>query len=168
MPEKDLNQKDEHEIISDKDIVRLMLIVKEHKVLWMVIPIELVNSEGKTYQAGFTLALAGIAPGREENLHDSSEGNVFKDLREIANWLVPKDNSNIHCEIEAFDNFFFYVPGDIDPERRDYAVAISIWNKEGKNKPVDIHQTKALKEMEEKLKQIGSPKERWKEQKEYK
>jgi hypothetical protein len=166
MPEKDLHLKDEHEITSDKDIDQLILIVKERKVLWMVIPIELVNSEGKRYQAGFALVLAGIAPEREENLHDGSERNVFEDLRKIADWLVSKDNPNIHCEIEAFDNFFFYVPGDIDPERRDYVVTISIWNKEGGNKPVDIHQREALKEMEEKLKQIGSPKERWKEHRE--
>ncbi len=167
MLEKDLNQKDEHEINSDKDIVRLMLIVKERKVFWMVIPIELVNSERKKYEAGFALVLAGIAPEREKNLHDGSEGNVFKDLRKIANWLVPKDNPNIHCEIEEEVSSFYYVPGDMDPERRNYVEAILIWNKEGRNRPVDIHQTKALKEMEEKLKQIGSPKERWKEQKEY-
>jgi hypothetical protein len=107
--------------------------------------------------------LAGIAPEREENLHDGSEVNVFKDLRQIANWLFPKDNPNIHCEIEADVSSFFYY---IDPERRNYVVVINIWNKGGMDEPVDIHQIQALKEMQEKLKQIGSPKNMWKEHKE--
>jgi hypothetical protein len=97
MPNNDVSPKDKHEITSDKDINQLMLVVKERKVFWVEIPIDLVNSEGKKYQAGFDLVLAGIAPEREEHLHDGSEGNVFKDLRKIANWLVPKDNPNIHC-----------------------------------------------------------------------
>ena len=169
MPEKDLNQKDEHEITSsDRDIGRLMLIVRERKVFWTVIPIDLVNQDGRKYQAGFGLVLAGTAPEREENLHDGSKGNVFKDLRQIANWLVPKDNQNIRCDIKTNVSTFFYVPGEIDTERRNYVVGIWIWNKGGMDEPVDIHQIEALKEMEEKLKQIGCPKERWKEQREYK
>ena len=93
MPEKDLNQRDEHKItVSDRDIVRLMLIVKEREVFWTVIPIELVNSEGKRYKTGFALVLAGIAPEREENVHNGSEWNVFKDFKKIANWLVAQDN----------------------------------------------------------------------------
>ena len=158
-----MDQKDVHGTISDKDIDQLMLIVKEHKVFWVVLPIDLVNSEGKRYQSGFDLVLAGIAPERDENLHDGSEGNVFKDLRKIANWLVSKDNPNIHCEIEANVSSYFYIPGDIDPERRNYVLRIRICNKRGMDKPVDVHQTKALKEMEQKLLQIGSPKEMWKE-----
>ena len=48
MSEKDLNQKDEHKItVSDRDVGRLMLIVKERKVFWTVLPIELINLEGK-------------------------------------------------------------------------------------------------------------------------
>jgi hypothetical protein len=93
MSEKDLNKKDEHKIIvSDRDIGRLMLIVKERKVFWTVLPIELINLEGKKYEAGYILVLAGIAPEREENVHNGSEWNVFKDIKKIANWLVPQDN----------------------------------------------------------------------------
>jgi hypothetical protein len=99
MSEKDLNKKDEHKIIvSDRDIGRLMLIVKEREVFYTVLPIELVNSERKKYEAGFALVLAGIAPEREENVHNGSEWNVFKDLKKIANWLVPKDNQALILE----------------------------------------------------------------------
>lgn len=158
-----MDQKDEHGIISDKDIDQLMIVVKEHKVYWTVIPIELTNSEGKVYKAGFALVLAGTVPERNDNLHDASVIKVFKDIRQIVNWLVPKDNPNIRCEVRTIDESFFYFPGNIDNERKDYVEAILIWNKESGTRPVDIHQKKALKEMQEKLKQIGSPKEHWKE-----
>lgn len=163
MMKKDSTHKNEHEIISDLDIDQLMIIVKEHKLYWTVIPIELTNSEGKIYKAGFALVLAGMDPERKDNLHDASEMKVFKDIRQIVNWLVPKDNPNIRCEIRTIDESFFYFPGNLDSERRDYVEAILIWNKESGTRPVDIHQKQALKEMEEKLKQIGSPKERWKD-----
>ncbi|HEX3034608.1 MAG TPA: hypothetical protein VHT73_05655 [Thermodesulfobacteriota bacterium] len=163
MSKNDLEQKVEHKItLSDREIGRLMLIVKERKVFWTVIPIDLVNQDGRKYQAGFGLVLAGIAPEREEGVQ-SSKGNVFKDLRQIANWLVPKDNTNIRCEIKTNISSFFYVPGEIDTERRNYILGIRIWNKGGMDEPVGIHQIEALKEMEERLKQIGCPKDRWKE-----
>lgn len=163
MVENDLTKKDKREITSDLDIDRLMIIVKDHKVYWTVIPIELTNSEGKIYKAGFALVLAGTVPEIKDNLHDASEMKVFKDIRQIVNWLVPKDNPNIRCEIRTIDESFFYFPGNIDDKRRDYVEAILIWNKESGTRPVDIHQREALKEMQDKLKQIGSPKERWKE-----
>jgi hypothetical protein len=47
MPNNDVSPKDKHEITSDKDINQLMLVVKERKVFWVEIPIDLVNSEGK-------------------------------------------------------------------------------------------------------------------------
>ena len=167
MPEKDLNQKDEHKItFSYREVGQLMLIVKDRKVVWTVMPIDLVNQDDEKYQAGFTLVLAGIAPEREENLHDGSEGNVFKDLRQIAHWLVPKDNPNIRCDIKANVSSFFYMTGGVDTERRNYVVGIMIWNKGGMDEPVDVHQVEALKEMKEKLKQIGSHKDRWKEHRE--
>ena len=158
-----MDRKDENGIISDKDIDQLMMIVKEHKVFWTVIPIELINSEGKKYQAGFALVLAGTVPERNDNLPDANEMKVFKDIREIVNWLVPKDNPNIRCEIRTIDESFFYFPGNIDNERRDYVEAILIWNKEYGTRPVDIHQREALKDIQEKLNQIGSPKNQWKE-----
>ncbi len=68
-----------------------MLIVKERKMFWTVIPIKLLNSERKKYEAGIALVLAGIPREREENVHNGSEWNVFKDLKKIANWLVIKD-----------------------------------------------------------------------------
>ena len=169
MPKNDLEQKVEPKtVLSDRDIGRLMLIVKEHKIFWTLIPIDLVNPDGRKYQAGFNLILAGTAPTGQENLVDGSKGNVFKDLRQIANWLIPKDNPDVRCEIRTQQGAFFYVPGEIDTERRNYVLGIRIFNKGGMDEPVDVHQREALKEMEEKLKKIGCPKERWKEQREHK
>ena len=44
------------------------------------------------------MVLEGIAPEREENVHNDSEWNTFKDLKKIANRLVPQDNPALILE----------------------------------------------------------------------
>jgi hypothetical protein len=77
---------------------------------------------------------------------------------------MPKENPEVRFEIREHDSVFFYLPGDDrDESRKNHVVSLRVLHHKGYHQPIDKFQIEATKEMENKLKNIGSPKERWKE-----
>jgi hypothetical protein len=161
MSKNDSELKDVNKVSTNEEISQLSQIIDEHKVFWITGPIVLPDQNtGRRIQVALALVLSGTY---EETPHDTEIPNVFEKLKRIADWLIPKDNPNVRFEFKMHDTRSFYIPGDKDPDRKNYALGIQIWHSEGFNRPVDKHQVEVLKEMEEKLKKIGSHKDQWKD-----
>lgn len=140
----------------------MMRIVRDHKVFWTTVPIELAGGEGIPVRIGMSLALVGTdeegtIPGDESEHH-----HVFDKLQELAEWLVPKDDPNVEFEIRRNENITFYLPADLRTNRKNYVVGIRILHKEQFNMPLDEYQTQILKIFENRLKELGCPKDHWK------
>jgi hypothetical protein len=147
----------------DSDTGQMMRIVRDHKVFWTTVPIELAGGEG-VVRVGMSLALVGTdaegtIPGDESEHH-----HVFDKLQELAEWLVPKDDPNVEFEIRRNENITFYLPDDLRTKRKNYVVGIRILHNEGFNLPMDEYQTRILKQLESKLKELDCPKDHWKKQ----
>lgn len=161
MSKNDSKLKGVNIISEDEEISQLSRIIEEHKVFWITGPIEIPDQKsGRRIQVALALVLSGTY---EETPHDTEIPDVFQKLKRIADWLIPKNNPNFRFEFKMHDTRSFYLPGDKDPNRRNYALGIHIWHSEGFDRPVDKNQVVVLKEMEEKLKKIGSHKDHWKD-----
>ena len=141
---------------------RMMDIVRDYKVFWTVMPIELPGEEGSPIKIGMSLALVGTDEVGSSEPDERSQQVVSDKLEELANWLVPKNYPNVEFEVRRHDTETFYLPDDIRTKRKNYIVGIQILHKEGFNQPVDEDQERILKEFETRLKELGSPKDHWK------
>ncbi len=146
---------------ANQDIAELKQIVKKHKVYWILQELININEKGDKIKNGFVLYLVGT---RDEVSNERKTAVIFKNLDRIAQWIMPKENPEVRFEIRQHDSVFFYLPGDDrDENRRNLVVSLRVLHHEGFHRPIDKYQIEAIKEMEQKLKNIGSPKERWKE-----
>lgn len=144
-----------------QEIAELKQIVKKHKVYWILQEMININEKGDKTKNGFALYLVGT---HDEISDEGKTSEIFKNLDRIARWILPEENAEVRIEIREVDSAFFYLPGDDrDEERKNYVVALRVQHREGFHRPIDKFQIEATKEMEKKLKDIGSPKDRWKE-----
>ena len=89
---------------SDETVTRLKDMVEMHKVCYEVWP-ELLIVNGQQVKVGFNLELAGT---HEHGTSTLSPGcprciRTFEDLRQIAEWIMPKEERPSRYEIEPFD-----------------------------------------------------------------
>ena len=160
MPEG-LEPKIDQLIDSNKEISQLKQIVKKHKVYWIVQEMINTNEKGDKVKNGFVLALVGT---RQKVSDKGKTSEIFDSLDRVAQWIMPKENPEVRFETKRHNSIFFYIPGDDrDEDRRNVVVSLWVLHREGFHRPIDKHQTEAVKEMEKRLKSIGSPKDRWKE-----
>lgn len=160
MPEE-LDPRIDQLMDTNNEIAQLKQIVKKHKVYWIVQEIINVNKRGDKVKNGFVLALVGT-PHKIADQSKTTE--IFENLDRIAQWIMSKENPEVRFQIKEHDNLFVYLPGDDrDENRRNFVLSLRVLHREGFHRPIDEYQIEAIKEMEKKLKNIGSPKDRWKE-----
>jgi hypothetical protein len=145
----------------DSDTGQMIRIVRDHKVFWTTMPIELAGGEG-VVRVGMSLALVGTDAEETVSGDDGEKHVVFNKLQELAGWLVPKDDQNVRFEIRRNDTITVYLPDDPKMKRKNYVVGIRILHSEGFNTPMDEYQTQVLKQLESKLKELDCPKDHWK------
>lgn len=150
------------ELSLNNDISTMMRIVKDHKVFWATLPIELPGDDGKTVKVGMSLVLVGTESENAKAESPDVEFNVFDRLYELAQWLTSVEEPLYRFEINRYDNFVVYLPEDIKTKRNNFVVAIRILHNDEFKLPLDQKQLKVLSDLEKKLKSIGSPKEHWK------
>ena len=160
MPEE-LEPKTKQLMDANQEIAELKQIVKKHKVYWIEQELINTNEKGDKVKNGFVLYLVGT---RGEVSDEIKTSKIFKNLDRIAQWIMPKDSPEVRLEIRKIDNVFFYLPGDDrDEDRKNHVVSLRVLHREGFHRPIDKFQIEATKEMEKKLTNIGSPKDRWKQ-----
>ncbi len=137
------------------EIGDLRELVRQHKVCYEVWPGYHIDREGRKIQIGFELDLIGThycpehipEPGCAECL------KVYDDLKQIALWIIPKEERDSCYEIGIFDAAIHYASQR--KSRADIVVPIKILHREGFDRPTDACEVKCLNEMEEKLKELG-------------
>jgi hypothetical protein len=160
MPDE-LNPRDDRLMDANQEIAELKETVKRHKVYWIVQELINMNEKGDKIKNGFVLYLVGT---RDEFSDEGKAAEIFKNLYRIARWIMPKENPEVRFEIREHDSVFFYVPGDDrDKDRKNHVVSLRVLHHEGFHRPIDKFQIEATKEMENRLKNIGSPKDHWKQ-----
>jgi hypothetical protein len=138
-------------------------LVRKHQVCWMVWPENLVldAAKAKKVQIGFALDLLGTHdhpshnpfPGCDECL------KVWRDLKHIARWILPKEIRPSLYEIGPFRPAISYSPQR--DRREDVTLTIKILHREGFDAPVDPCETRCLHEMQKKLVLLGARETRW-------
>lgn len=151
---------------SEDRFLDLKKMVKRYRVCWEVFP-EYVYVDRKRLQTGFRLELIGT--------HEASAGHpepgcvkcqdVFGALRVVAGWILPKEERPSMYEIGIFDHSIKY--DTLRRNRPDITLAIRIMHRAGFG-PVDSCEELCLKEMRQKLSELGAAQQHWKEQHEEK
>ncbi len=160
MPEE-LDSKDDRSTNPSDGTAELRQIVKKHKVYWILQELININDKGDKTKNGFALYLVGT---HDEISDGGKTSEIFKNLDRIARWILPEENAEVRIEIREIESAFFYLPGDDrDEDRKNHVVSLRVLHREGFHRPIDKFQIEATKEMEKKLKRIGSPKDRWKQ-----
>jgi len=140
------------------EIGEIKKLVRQHKVRWEVWPVYHVNRKGEKIQIGFELELSGTH-------HDPKEPpkpgcaecvKVYDDLKQVAQWIIPKEDRLSRYEIDIFDSSIHYSAKR--KFRRDVALTIKILHKGKFDDPTDDCEVRCLNEMEQKLKTLGAEK----------
>ena len=69
----------------------------------------------------------------------------------------------VRFEIRKLENLVFYTPDDLKTKRKNYVVTVQIRHGGEFDSPLDERQLQVLGEFETRLKEIGSPRDHWKE-----
>lgn len=147
----------------EKTMERLKSLARLHRVCWEVLAEECVMADGQLLQIGFNLMLYGA---HEHDTDSPLPGCpqcvvIYRHLREIAEWIVPKVDCPSRCEIEFYDDTVRFDP--VRGNRPDVTVTIKVLHRSRFDAPVDQCEVFCLHEMEGKLLQIGAQYQRWKE-----
>ena len=144
---------------SEPVVERLREIARRHQVCYEVWP-ERSVAEGRAIRIGFELQLCGT------NTHISSDGpthpvpgcahclRTYHELRQVTEWILPKEERPSRYGIQAFDHALHIAP----PKRHcrsEVVVTIQIMHRHNFNGAVDDCQDRCLKEMRERLTQLG-------------
>lgn len=137
----------------------LRQIAERHQVCYEVCP-EWSMSEGRKISIGFELDLCGINEHATENAESHPVpgcphcSRTYEELREIAEWILPREERPSRYEIQPFDRALHLAPAKRH-RRREVVVTIVIMHRSDFNRPVDDCENLCLKEMRQRLAQLG-------------
>lgn len=139
---------------SNETVKRLKDMVEMHQVCYEVFPERLIVND-QVVKVGFDLELVGT---HEHGTSTLSPGcprcvRTFEDLRQIAEWIMPKEERASRYEIEPYDHALHqsanrkFVP--------EVVLSMTILHRHGFDQPVDDCEERCLKEMRGKLAELG-------------
>jgi hypothetical protein len=146
-------------LTNDAPMERLREIARSHQVCYEVWP-ERSVSEGRAIRVGFELQLCGA------NTHTGADGpnhpvpgcahcvSTYGELRQIAEWILPREERPSRYEIGAFDRALHVAPHS-RRSRSEVVLPIHIMHGHDFNRDVDECEDRCLKEMRGKLAQLG-------------
>jgi len=136
-------------------IGRLRNLVEKHSVCYEVRSEEQVV-DGKIMKVGFELQLYGTHDHGETRLTPGCERCVqtFEDLREIAEWIMPREERASRYEIEPYDS-----APHLSPARKlrgEVVLTMRIVHRHAFFQPIDECEQLCLAEMKAKLIELGA------------
>jgi hypothetical protein len=150
------------EPMSSEDTASLPLkeLVQRFKVCWKVWP-EYTYVGDEKRQVGYQLELAGT---HEAGVTDPEPGcehceHVYNALRQIAEYIMPREERPATYEISPFDRSIHY--WGLHSQRPDIMLTIRILHRQGYEQPVDECEDQCLKEMEARLRDLGAGRLQW-------
>jgi hypothetical protein len=145
---------------SDEEVDALRRLVDARQICFDVFP-ERVGFPDGARAVGYELALSGIHAASD---HPPLPGcdlcrEVYDDLKRIAEWILPQEHRPSVCEIDP------YQPVIRASTRRrlrsEVNLSIRIHHRQHFDAPIDTCETRCLREMRERLKQIGACEGEW-------
>ena len=139
----------------------LHLVVQTHQVCFESYPIWHVPRGGGKVAIGYELDLIGT---HDKPAHPPKPGcDECRPVREalmlIARSILPADDRPSRYSIEPFDTAIHFSPRR--KMRKDVVLAIDIVHRGAFDGPIDACETRCLREMKEKLKELGARPEHW-------
>lgn len=138
---------------------RLKDLVQRHAVSYEVWP-EWSLDRGKRVKVGFELQLCGANSrcAAHETVHHvpgcHSCRRTYEDLKEVAEWMLPKERRASRYEIQTFDRALHIAPKGRGT-RSEVVLSVKILHRHGINDPVDDCEELCLSEMRGKLAELG-------------
>ena len=154
-----------HDEQSGPLVEHLREIACRHEVCYEVWP-ERSVLEGRAIRIGFELQLCGA------NTHASEDGpdhpvpgcahcfSTYGELRQIAEWILPREERPSRYEIGAFDHSLHIAPRQ-RKSRNEVVLTIHIMHRHDFNREVDDCEDRCLKEMRQSLHQLGIVEGMW-------
>jgi hypothetical protein len=141
---------------SDQEaFAHLQELVRKHNVFYAVYQ-ERVLKEESMERVGFDLELYGV--------HDHPQGiinpgcsqceEVYEDLKQLAEWILPKEERASVYKIAPFDQALHMPPSR--QFRPEVELQIRILHRHDPEEPIDDCERLCLKEMREKLAALGA------------
>ena len=145
--------------------IDLKNLVNKHRICWEVWPLFYLDNNGQKVQIGFDLEIFGTHSDEHETVEPGSQesAEILQDLKEVAESSIPREKQYCRSEVQVFDNLIQFSPQR--KFRDDFTVGIKITHRSGYDRPVDACEIECLKEIEEKLTELGVQKGHWKEKK---
>jgi hypothetical protein len=140
----------------------LRMFVQSHRVCWEVLPERIPVKDEEPLKVGFDLMLYGT---HEVGVHPTPGcekcAEIYRDLRKIANWIIPKEERPSRYEISIYESAIGY--NRMRGNRPDVELAIKILHRSAYDQPVDECEVLCLNEMKAKLGKLSAQEKRWKE-----
>jgi hypothetical protein len=147
--------------------------VERFHVCWEVLPeyyyvsindplhSEVKRQKKEKRQIGFLLQLSGTHEAGVEHPQPGCEHchNVWRALKGIADWIVPKEIRDTDYEISPYDQSIRY--DAVRKFRPEVLLTIWIRHRSGFDREVDACEVRCLNEMTQKLREIGARKGKW-------
>lgn len=153
--------------INDAAFERLREIARRHQVCYEVWPEWSIAAERKL-QIGFELQLCGTnAHARDDGPEHPVPGcahcfTSYSELREVAEWILPKEERPSRYEIGPFDRAL-HIAHRKRTSRSEVVVPIHIMHRHDFNREVDDCEDRCLKEMQQRLRELGIVEGYWHE-----
>lgn len=138
-------------------------IVQEHKIFWTTMPIDMPVGEEGLVRVGMTVALVGTEAEGHPAEDESARAATFDCLNRLAKWLTSEPPEGVRFDIRRHYNVVFFLPEDLKTNRNNYVISIRILNSDQFDAPIGKAQIDTFQNLQNRLKDIGSPKEHWKE-----
>ena len=135
-------------------------LVNRYQVCWEVWPEYLVVG-GKERQVGFELELCGTHQPGTEHIGPGCPAcrRIYSALRSVADWILPQDERPSRYEIGPYDQAIRY--SAVRGNRPDVTLSMRIVHRTGFDQPVDTCEVRCLKEMKQRLAELGAGERQW-------
>lgn len=133
---------------------------QKRQVCWDAFP-ERVGVRGSTRTVGYELILSGVHTRADEHPTPGCDlcKEVYRDLKRIASWILPEgDRPSVH-EIQSYEPIIWR--NGKRHHREEVTLSITILHRHGYEDPIDACETRCLREMESKLKELGACQADW-------
>jgi hypothetical protein len=150
------------EDVVETELNHLKELINLYQVCWKVWPEFAIIGRDKR-QIGYEVELAGTPEPGVTHLEAGSEPcqRVFKALRQIAEYVIPSEEHPLIYEIGPFDQSIHY--WRLHLNRPDVLLSVKILASDGYEHTMDDCEDRCLKEMEERLQDLGVARLQWTE-----
>ncbi len=146
----------------DRELSYLKKLVNKRRVCWDVWPLFYLGKDGVKLQIGFDLEVIGTHSDDQQTSEPGSQesAEILQDLKKVAEFIVPQEKQLCRSEIQVHDNLIQFSP--LRKFRDDFTVGIKITHRSGYDRPVDACEIDCLKQIEDRLEELGAQKGHWK------